>query len=282
MGFPQFARLWLLVLVAGFWVFAASLAKLAAGRVTLRATLIAGAVLFLFPGTIVTLNTGQADVLLWALVGWALAAGAFSGPGFALVALVKVFTVWPLAAALLRPERMRVAAGAALTVVAVTAIAMLALGPSRFVGESVVWVRDVLPTLGAGQWIEGSGVVELFGRDNLYVQLVPANLSLSSAPFRIAREFGWVSWTEPPTVVRLWLLASSIAAPLAAAWLLRRRSAVAHYGGTLAAALLFAPIFRPSYLALLLPVVAVWWRNRSARAEASQAPAARQGLLVEH
>ncbi len=257
MEFAAFARAWLAVLLAAFWVTAAFLGRLAAGAWTLRATLVWGAILFFTPGTVVALNVGNADVLLWLSVAVAfLGSSVGAGAAFFTGALVKPFLVWPLFAALLRPGRGRVLAGVAVAAVAALLLSALVLGPGRFLGESLVWVRDVLPSLGQGQLVPREDRIKY-----VLAYFLPENLSISAAPLRLVSD----GTTPLPDWARLWLLASSIAAPLAATWLLRHRSAAVHYGGTLAAALLFAPIFRPTYLPMLLPLVAVWWRERAVR-----------------
>ncbi len=263
MGFLTFARVWLLLTLVAYWAFAACLSRIATNRVSLRGTLVAGALLFLIPGTRHALELGQADVMTWTLIGAALAWPALTGAGFMAVALIKVFTVWPLLAACLRPGRVRVVVSAAAVAVAATILAVVMLGADRFVAESLVWLREVLPTLRQGQFMRPDDTITVAGIE-LSAEWVPYNLSLTMLPLKIAALLGWEwSGAELPAAAQAYLTICAVGAPLATAWFARHRSASVHLALTLAAALLFAPILRPTYLPALAPLVALWWRGRN-------------------
>ncbi|MGH7552206.1 MAG: glycosyltransferase 87 family protein, partial [Longimicrobiales bacterium] len=274
MPFIAFARLWLLLLLAAFWFYAVCLCKLARGRVTFHGTLVAGAFLGLTPGIMQALNIGQADVLVWPMIAAALAFPAVRGAGFAAAALAKVHGIWPLAAAFAR-ERMRVLGSAAAVVAIAVAIGTVALGPRGLVRSSTEWLRFVAPSLGQGQFEPGDPSLELrlpfdLGRVELPI-LVPTNLSVSFAPIAIARRAGWWEYRggELPAPMRIYLAVIAIAAPIAAAWLFRRRTRPMHYALIVCAATVFAPIFRLTNVPLLLIPIAIALGERH-RAVAAQ------------
>jgi hypothetical protein len=270
MPFVAFARLWLLLLIVAFWVYAACLCKLARGQVTFHGTLVAGAALGLTPGIMQALNIGQADVLIWPMIAAALGFPAVRGAGFAAAALAKVHGIWPLAAALAR-ERTRVLASATAIVAIAVVIGTIALGPRGLVRSSTDWLRFVAPTLGQGQFDPGDPSLELrlpydLGSVELPI-LVPTNLSVSFAPIAIARRAGWWDYRggELPAPLRIYLAVTALAAPIAAAWIFRRRNPAMHYALIVCAASVFAPIFRLTNVPLLLiPIaIAIGERNRA-------------------
>lgn len=250
--FVTFARWWLALLVIAYWTAAALLARIAMGRWSVGGSAAIGILTGALPGVLMALNMGQVDVLFWT----ALAAGfvwpAALGAALFGIALVKPFAVFPLVALLIRHDRGRVLPGAVAVAGVAALVTVAVMGPIDAVAQSWVWVRDVLPSLGQGQVVDsGTGSVVRFG-----LPAVPDNLSLSMIP---VRALGMPAWGPA------WLLAASIAAPVAAIWFGRRLEARAYAGVVLAATLLFAPLARPSYLVLLLPLVALWWRGRQGR-----------------
>ena len=73
LGHPAFARIWRYILTFAFWVFAWSLAKIVQGRATFPGVCVAGMIIACMPDTYVVLWNGNADPILWALVGVAFA-----------------------------------------------------------------------------------------------------------------------------------------------------------------------------------------------------------------
>src|SRR5690606_9997819 len=65
-GEKQFLRTWYVILFIAFWGYAAALGRLALGRLTLKATIIAGLLLTVYPGTWSAVLRGNVDVVLWA------------------------------------------------------------------------------------------------------------------------------------------------------------------------------------------------------------------------
>jgi hypothetical protein len=282
-SFVLFARLWFLVLLAAFWLYSACLCKLVLGRVTLHGTLVAGAALGLTPGLMHAINMGQADVLVWAMIGAGLAFPALRGAGFAAAALTKVHGVWPLATSLWR-EGSRVLLSAGVAVALAVVLAVAALGPAGSVRASAEWFRYVVPALGQGQFDPGQPSLELrlpfeLGRLNLPA-LVPTNLSLTFAPIEAARRAGWWEYQggQLPRWMRIYLGLAGVLAPLIAARVFRRRPPPLHYALVTAAAVLFSPIFKLTNLPLLLaPAAAALGARRGRPAQPSADHAARQG-----
>ena len=277
-SFVTFARAWLVLLLAAFWGYAVCLAKLAEGRVTLRGTLVAGAILSFTPGGAMAITLGQADALMWPLIGAGLGWSSARGAGFLGAALLKVHGAWPLVLAAWRERRPVVVSAAAAAAVAL-AVGLVAFGPKPFVDAHRDWLVHVVPALGQGEFFPGNGLFDAVahvsstlpvgGSVVLPVLLVP-NLSLSFAPIELAHRMGW--WTYPggdlPAALRGYLLAVGVLAPLLTAWWTRRRPPVVQYALVVSAAILFAPIFRPSNIPLLLaPVAALLGEARTTRAE---------------
>jgi hypothetical protein len=277
MSYQGFARFWVFVMLAGFWVFAACLARIVEGRITFRGTLVAGAALQFVPGVATAMNMGQADVLIWAMVGVALAYPGLRGAGFMAAALAKVHGVWPMAAAALR-DPWRTLRSAVPVALAAVGIAIFVLGPADFLKENATWFRDIAPTLGQGQLDPGDRSAELvlpggLGRVDMPIVL-PPNLSLSFAPLQLARSLGW--WSPPPgnlgTPLRLYLILLGVGAPVLVGWLQRRRSVTMHSSLVLSAALLFAPILKITNLPLVLLPIVVGLGERRAEGEAEPVP----------
>lgn len=248
--FTTFARLWYLPLLAAFWVYAWSLARLSLHRVDAWTVLIAGQVLTLFPGTYRALSLGQIDPILWALFGVALAVPALRGFGFATSAAVKLYAGWPLLFAIRREGKQVL-----LPAFAVFVVCYLVAGLTLGFDILFVWARTMLPVVSQGT----------FNADNV---------SISFAGLRLAREFGWEYVPGPlPGAARLYLTTVGIAAPLLTGWFTRKRSANVQYAFVGCAAILFAPLCWSSYLPLLLVAVAAWIGERQLR---------RNGAHIDH
>lgn len=258
-----FARMGLLAGVLCFWVYAASLARVAAGRVTAYGVLLWGAALTAGLAPLGALYVGQIDSLIWALFGLALAYPAARGFGFAASAMTKPFAVWPLGLALWR-ERRPVAVGAGLAIGLVVGLSALALGPARLVKTSFEWLTSVYPALAQGQLAyRVADVTGVPATDHVLGFLGTGNLSLGFLPLQLAHAAGWsFPGPELPTWARAYLTTVGIAAPVAALWLTRRRSPELRYAAVMAAAVLFGPIFRATYAAILYSLVAAWVGER--------------------
>jgi hypothetical protein len=70
-----FARCWYTLLIAAYWTFAWSLARIAQGKATWQGTLIWGLALACLPNVYYCLWIGNADPVVWAIVGLAFTTG---------------------------------------------------------------------------------------------------------------------------------------------------------------------------------------------------------------
>ncbi|MGE4493139.1 MAG: glycosyltransferase family 87 protein, partial [Syntrophotalea sp.] len=137
MSFLMFARFWTLLLYGAYWIYAATLGRLAFGRFSLSATVPAGLILFFFPGTFRALSLGQIDPLLWALFGLALSMPTFRGWFTMLVAIIKPRGIWPLFWSV--GEGLRVWVGATMVLLGSALVGILAFGGDAFVENCRIW-----------------------------------------------------------------------------------------------------------------------------------------------
>jgi hypothetical protein len=236
-SFIDFAEYWTLLVYAAFWVYAAVLTAVAVGRATFGSTLVTGLILGLFPGTQRALSLGQVDPLLWALFSMALVFPAMMGASAMGVSLVKLWGFWPLIIAL--REGRSTWLGALAMLAAGVGVGSLGMGCVEFFTSGWYWLTRVLPSLSQGSWDTD-------------------NWSLSFSLLRVLHVVGVWDYASGmlPWWARLWLMVSSVAAPIIAILLLRRRILVVRFSAVASATILFAPICWTSYLPLLLTLFA--------------------------
>jgi hypothetical protein len=253
---PQvFSNLWYLLLLAAFWIYAWCLARLACRRVSAFKVLAAGLLLWLFPFGRLALTYGNAEPFVWALFGLALTSNA-KGRGIALsiAALIKIHPLLTLLVAW-RREGKAVALPAAITLAAGFLLSVLVFGIGAYRG----WWAAVPPVVGQGSFNH-------------------ANFSLSFAGLRLARELGWQYHGGPlPAAARLYLTVMGFAGPGVAVYLSRKWRPKLQYAFVANAAILFAPLCWHMYLPLLLTPAAIYFKEWSARRDAS--PLASPGVL---
>jgi hypothetical protein len=94
LGPARFQVAWYVGILLAFWLYAAALARLAAGALTAGGVFLSGVILQLCPGTSVTMSFGNADLLVWGLCALALKppGGRLAG----VAASFKVFPAWML------------------------------------------------------------------------------------------------------------------------------------------------------------------------------------------
>lgn len=222
-GYERFARLWYLPVYASLWIYAATVARLAVGRITPSGVLIAWLILIMLPRSHAMLSLGNVDPLLWAAFGIALVSRPLRGAGMAASALVKIYCIWPLLYVMYR-ERQSAIPSAGAVLFAGLGAATLTLGPVGLLSALVDWLRYMLPVAGQGTFNE-------------------QNYSLSMLGLRVARMLGWEYSGGPlPLSARSYLVVASVLGPLVAGILARRRSAVTQYACIGAAASLFSPL----------------------------------------
>ncbi len=243
MSFVTFARLWTLLLYVAFWVYATCLAKIATGRMTVSATLVAGLGLTLFPGTHVALSLGQIDPFLWALFGIALTVPAVKGAGLMAVTLIKPWAMWPLLWSL--RDSWRVIIGASIVAAGSLVLGLFVRGPDLFYAEWMTWFRDVLPSLGQGSWSSG-------------------NWSISFGVLMVLKLLGLWDYSGGllPLWARLWLLFCGVVIPILAGFLLRRKHMMLQLSVIGCSAVVFAPICWITYLPILLTLVSLLVRQK--------------------
>lgn len=250
-GFLLTASVWYALLAAAVGVYAACLAKLASGVVTLRGVLLGLAFIVWVPGSGVAFDYGNVDILLWALVGIALTVPALRGASFAIIALIKLYGAWPLLFAWRREGR-RIFYSAAATVALAALASSIIVGPTYFLSVFSDWSRYMLPVVGQGtfKWM---------------------NVSVSMAGLRLVRLLGWEYTVGPlPSWAHLYLTVVGIAAPLITGWVTRAKSKVFQYSAIVSAALLFGPICWGTYLPMLLAPLAIIYRESDGAARISQ------------
>jgi len=263
MSLTTFDRLWLCLNIVAFWVFAASIARIASGAWTVRSTLRWGAATLFLPGAWLAIHFANIDMMILALVAFGLARPPIAGACLTLAAAFKVVPVWAFATRVLRRPRETVRSAAVAAAVC-SAACFVVFGIVETVELSLRWVVDVMPTVSQGQfWGESLSMVRS-GLDPIHYT---SNLSLSFMPVQIAVLNGWEYDGGPlPSYVRFYLTAVGVLAPLLAAWLTRRRSPTLQTTVVFAAALFAAPIVRPYVLpVLLLVLAAIIQEKRSAR-----------------
>lgn len=97
-----FQRVWYSLVLAGFWVYAWGLARLAFRRPGPEHVLGVAVVAFFTPGMWTTLGFGNADIFVWALVAWGIAEGTATP-----MLVATTAKVYPACATLLMAWRVR-------------------------------------------------------------------------------------------------------------------------------------------------------------------------------
>ena len=229
----DFQRVWLLLMFAAFWVFAACLGRLAAGRWDFRATLLWGAVAdVVFLGHNV-LSIGQFEPFMWMLFGLALTTKNRAG-WLALATLVKIHPLWSLCLALSQDKRAWKSA-----------------------------LLFALPVLAASWWLVGAHNWAMWWPATQPVAsqgtFNPFNCSL---PFFGLRLLSWGGVLRAsgtlPAWAKLWLSGCAVGGPLVAAFWARGRSPELRLSLVACAGVLCAPLCWTAYLPLLLFPLAIW------------------------
>jgi hypothetical protein len=260
-SYATFVRIWYFVVVAGFWAYAYALAQLSsttvnrsaprtlATRITARAVLGWGLLLGLMPGVYYTMGVAQVDPILWAIFGLSLSLSLRAarldwtrGALFALLAQVKIYTIWALALAVVREPRKTIVPAA----VAVVAGMLLSIGVCGF-GSIAAWIKIAAPEVSQGTFLD-------------------ANWSLSFAVLRLARLLGWSYTGGPlPAWAHAYLTVMAVLAPVIALLCTRRMRSESAYAVITLAAVVFSPLcWEPYYALALTPIaLAVGRMNRS-------------------
>lgn len=242
LSLPAFSRAWYCLLIAAFWVYAASLACLVMRRATVESTLIAGLVLAAWPGGMIGMSLGNAQPIvhaLWgvALVGAAMAKGAACGAALAASALIKIHPLWTLAVAW-KSDRRSIAPSLAVLLAGAVLGAVMCGVQSHW-----EWWKYAQPVVAQGSFASG-------------------NFSLSFLVLRAAKYLGWPYHSGPlPLLARAYLAATTVLAPLVALWMMRHQKPALQMSVVGAVAVLFAPLCWDNYMPMLLAPLALWLRT---------------------
>lgn len=236
--FLWFCRVWYLLLLAAFWIYAATLGALATGGWNWRPTLIAALAVGLCPPTYIALGYGNFEPVMWACYGLAFSTRLRAAP-LALAAMMKLHPIWALFLVIHHGGKR--AFFPALTIL----LAGFGLG---------IWLCGVQNAL--GWWPATSPVISqgTFLRENW---------SLSFAVLRVLRIFGWNYSGGPlPNPARLYLSLTALLAPLSTLYFTRRKPLDLRLALTASATILFAPLCWHMYIPLLFAPATILYRER--------------------
>ncbi len=234
LDFLWFSRVWTLLLMLAFWVYAACLSKMATGKVGWKAVLIAGMCINLCPKGYITMAFGNFETVMWACYGLAFSTRFRTAP-LAFAMMMKLHPVWTL-------------------------LLVLQNGGKRsfFVASSVL-----IAGIGGGLWICGlqNSLNWWPSTSNVVSQgtFWDGNVSVSFALLRVISALGW---NYDGGILPLWAKAYlgivALAAPLLTIYFSRRKPLELRLALTACATILFAPLCWTMYLPLLLSPAAIW------------------------
>lgn len=233
-----FCRAWYLILLAGFWVFAACIGQLASGKWGWRPTLLAGLALGLYPDSYVALGFGNFEPVMWACYGLAFST-RFRGVPLAFAAMMKVHPIWALALVVQKEGKRAL----------IPALMVLSTGFGLGIWlcgwqNALQWWPATSPVISQGTFFDG-------------------NISLSFAMLRVVRWLGWGYTGGPlPTWARLYLSLMALGAPLTAIILSRRKPLEMRLALTASATILFSPLCWTMYIPLLFAPAAMLYREK--------------------
>lgn len=236
--FLWFCRVWYLLLLGGFWIYAATLGWLATGKWHWRPTLIAGLLVGLYPPTYIALGFGNFEPVMWACYGLAFSTRVRAAP-LAFAVMMKLHPIWALF--LVVQKQGKRALFPALTVL----IAGFGFGIWLCgLENSLQWWPATSPVVSQGTFFNG-------------------NVSLSFAVLRVARLLGWDYFGGPlPIWARAYLSLMAIAAPLLTIYFSRKSSLELRLALTAGATILFSPLCWIMYIPLLYAPAAILYRER--------------------
>ena len=260
LDFIGFARVWTILLLGAFWIYAACLSKLSTGRWNWKATLVFGMVIDLALRGYATLSLGQFEPFMWMLFGLALTTRHRAG-FLALATLVKIHPVWALLLCL-RDGKTRVWKDVALFCLPALVLSFWLVGTHNW----AMWWPSTQPIASQGT----------FNSDNW---------SLSFLVLRALNWFGILANTGSlPASTKIWLSLGAVAGPLLTAYFARLQSRELRLALVACAAIAFAPLCWTLYFPLFLLPLAVWLGERGGQADTmsskgavSMAPESDQG-----
>lgn len=239
LDYVWFGRVWSTFMLAALWIYAASLAKIATGKLTWKSVLVAGLVINLFPRGYSALGLGNFEPVMWACYGVALSTRFRAAP-LAFAAMMKLHPIWVLML-VIKDEGRRAF---------IPALIVLVVG---FAGG--IWLCGLENSL--GWWPATSPVVSqgTFSSENC---------SISFLLIRAASALGYIQTNTPlPAWAKGYLSLMALGGPFVTMLLTRRLNKELGYALVASATVLFAPLCWSIYLPLLLLPMAIWWRLRT-------------------
>lgn len=234
LGHRDFLRVWGLLILSAYWIYAASLAKIATGIWDWKATLVFGMIISLVFKGDDALLAGQFEPFMWMMFGLALATKYRTG-WLAVATLVKIHPLWALCLALYHGKR-RAWQHMLLFAVPLLLASVWLVGLRNW----MMWWPSTAPVASQGTFS-------------------PFNWSLSLYILRLTSSVGWLQGDVAlPIWAKAFLSACAIIAPLTTAFLARRTSSEMQLALVASAGVLFAPICWMVYTPILLLPVAVW------------------------
>jgi hypothetical protein len=242
-GYQGFSRIWVLLIISAYWVYAAALAKIATGKWDWKATLVFGMLISIVFHGDQALQVGQFEPFMWMMLGLALATKCRAG-WLALAMLVKIHPMWVLGLALYH-------------------------GKAR-AWKQMLWFT--IPVLLASVWLVGLDNWAMWWPSTAPVAsqgtFLRFNWSLSFYVLRLTHYVGWLEVSPPlPIWAKAFLSVCAVAGPVLTAFMARRTSSQMQLALVASAGVLFAPLCWMIYTPALLLPVAVWWSERYPRAE---------------
>jgi hypothetical protein len=231
---PQaFQAIWYASMLVSFWLYAWGVARLAFGRPasSWRHLFGVGFLAFMVPGMDITLSYGNADLMVWALIAWALAED--NAIALLVATAMKLYPAPGLAVVCWRKRQL---GRAAVVAVALALVTVVVVG----IGPIADWLRM------------GGAPLPRF-------VFIPDNVSLSIAVLRLCRCYDLGS-----PLARALLRGIPLAAIALALWVTRRRSTQVQASAAITIAMWAAPVCWWPRLPFLLVPLAVWWRERTA------------------
>lgn len=242
LSLPDFARLWYCILLLFFWIYAATLAYIATGRLSVRGVLVAGLLSAMFPGTMQGMSLGNVQPIINALWGLAFACGARAqGMALAAAALIKIH---PLLSLLLAWRHQKASRWPSIAVLLIGIV----VGIGFFGWQAHLdWWRYVRPVVSQSTFFS-------------------SNISLGFLPLRLWEMAGGYHGGPLPAWARLYLLIIGLGAPLWTLWLLRRAEPRLQTACVGCSAVIFAPLCWIYYWPMLLVPLALLIRQKVSQA----------------
>ena len=223
---PVYARMWFCVLLAAFWMFAYSLARISQVRTTLNGVICWAAALWVFPNINYIMSVGQCDIVMGAAVASATAAGA-NRYWLLIASNIKPYAIFPALVVSLSERSI---------VWKETWPLSLWLVGLPYISD---WIRDALSVIGQGTF---------------YYE----NVSVPFSVLRLLRSLGIWHYAHGPLSAgpRMYLACSAVVGPVVTSMICRKMNSRRLIAISAISTVVFAPICWKHYLVLCYPLLA--------------------------